>query len=110
METWFCHAPLHAPELAHVRRGARGVSPRHAWDLTSNIVCLPGMADSPGVTLAVTWMAKPGHEGDIKDILMRLAEESRREPGCRQYIVHQSAGDPALFLLYEQYASPKAFK
>ncbi len=68
------------------------------------------MADSPGVTLAVTWMAKPGHEGDIKDILMRLAEESRREPGCRQYIVHQSAGDPALFLLYEQYASPKAFK
>jgi autoinducer 2-degrading protein len=55
-------------------------------------------------------MAKPGHEGEVKDILMRLAEESRREPGCRQYIVHQSAGDPAHFFLYEQYASPKALK
>jgi quinol monooxygenase YgiN len=68
------------------------------------------MADSPGVTLAVTWMARPGHEDDIKDILMRLAEETRREPGCRQYIVHQSAGDPTLFFLYEQYTSPKALK
>jgi autoinducer 2-degrading protein len=68
------------------------------------------MVDSPGVTLAVTWMARPGHEGEVKDILMRLAEESRREPGCRQYIVHQSAGDPAHFFLYEQYASPKALK
>jgi quinol monooxygenase YgiN len=68
------------------------------------------MADSPGVTLAVTWMAKPGHEGEIKNILLRLAEESRREPGCRQYVVHQSAGDPTHFLLYEQYASPAALK
>ena len=55
-------------------------------------------------------MAKHGHEGEVKDILMRLAAESRREPGCRQYIVHQSAGDPARFFLYEQYASPKALK
>jgi quinol monooxygenase YgiN len=66
--------------------------------------------ESPGVTLAVTWRAKPGHEDEVKDILRRLAEESRREPGCRRYLIHQATNDPAHFHLYEQYASPAALK
>ena len=65
-------------------------------------------AQSPVVTLAVTWMAKPGHEAEVEEILKLLAAESRREPGCRQYVIHQATNDPAHFHLYEQYGSPAA--
>jgi len=32
--------------------------------------------------LAVTWMAKVGHEADVIAVFAKLTEESRKEPGC----------------------------
>jgi quinol monooxygenase YgiN len=68
------------------------------------------MTESGGAILAVTWIARPGHEDQVKEILVRLADESRREPGCRQYIVHQAKSDPAHFFLYEEYSSAEALR
>ncbi|MBA3914425.1 MAG: antibiotic biosynthesis monooxygenase [Acidobacteriales bacterium] len=56
------------------------------------------------VVLAVTWMAKSGHEQEVADLFSKLTEESRKEPGCLMYQVHQQRTDPRRFFIYEQYA------
>jgi quinol monooxygenase YgiN len=45
---------------------------------------------------------------DIAESLRRLAEASRREPGCVSYIPHQVEDDPDTIVLYEQYTDSKA--
>ena len=49
------------------------------------------------VVLAVTWVAKPGHEDKVADIFSRLQAASRQEPGCLMYIVHRHKTDPRRF-------------
>ena len=55
------------------------------------------------ICLAVTLLAKAGHEQEIKDNFAKLAPLSRKESGCRMYIAHQLREDPRKFLVYEQY-------
>jgi len=38
--------------------------------------------------LAVTWVAKPGHEAEVQDILRILGEASRQEAGVITYTTH----------------------
>ena len=37
------------------------------------------------VVLAVTWMAKVGHEAEVAALFEKLTEQSRKEPGCAMY-------------------------
>jgi quinol monooxygenase YgiN/catechol 2,3-dioxygenase-like lactoylglutathione lyase family enzyme len=60
--------------------------------------------------LAATWIAKPGCEDRVKDLLRHLAAASSQEPGCLRYIVHQSEHNPAHFLLYEVYRDADALR
>src|SRR5271165_5976064 len=60
------------------------------------------------VVLAVTWMAKPGHEDEVAQIFSKLQAASRKEPGCLMYIVHRHKTDPQRFFLYEQYRDDAA--
>ncbi|PYX33707.1 MAG: hypothetical protein DMG81_20930 [Acidobacteria bacterium] len=46
------------------------------------------------VVLAVTWMAKVGHESDVAAIFSKLTEASRNEPGCAMYVVHRHKTEP----------------
>ena len=55
------------------------------------------------VVLAVTWMAKVGHENDVATLFGKLTEESRKEPGCLMYVVHRHKTDARRFFIYEQY-------
>jgi len=55
------------------------------------------------VVLAVTWMAKAGHDADVVPIFAKLTEESRKEPGCLMYQVHRHKTEPRRFFIYEQY-------
>ena len=55
------------------------------------------------VVLAVTWMAKPGHEVAVAEIFRKLTTASRQEPGCLMYLVHRHKTDPQCFFIYEQY-------
>ena len=41
------------------------------------------------VVLAVTWMAKVGHEAEVAALFEKLTEQSRKEPGCAMYQVHR---------------------
>jgi autoinducer 2-degrading protein len=61
------------------------------------------------LTLAVTWVAQPGNEARVAEILRRMMPLSRAEPGCLHYSAHQSPDDPRRFFLFEQYADEAAF-
>jgi (4S)-4-hydroxy-5-phosphonooxypentane-2,3-dione isomerase len=62
------------------------------------------------LVLAVTWMAKLGHESDVAVIFEKLTAESRKEPGCLMYQVHKHKTDPRRFFIYEQYKDDAAME
>ena len=62
------------------------------------------------VVLVVSWMAKPGHEKEVVSVFTKLTEESRKEPGCVMYLVHQHKTDSRRFLVYEQYKDDAALE
>ena len=62
------------------------------------------------VVLIVHTTVKPGTEEDCKRLCREMAAESRKEPGCLQYIVHQSIENPLSFAFYEQYVDEAALK
>lgn len=53
--------------------------------------------------LAVTWVAKPGNEDEVKKILHELHVASNKEPGCLTYEVHVDPEDARQFFIYEVY-------
>src|ERR1035438_2659820 len=62
------------------------------------------------VVLAVTWMAKPGHQDEVAGIFGKLQTASRQEPGCLMYIVHRHRTDSTRFFIYEQYRDEAALE
>jgi quinol monooxygenase YgiN len=62
------------------------------------------------LVLAVTWMAKAGHEAEVSAIFEKLTIESRKEPGCVMYQVHKHKTDPRRFFIYEQYKDDAALE
>jgi len=62
------------------------------------------------VVLAVTWMAKIGREKEVASVFSKLTEESRKEPGCLMYLVHQHKTDSRRFFVYEQYNDDAALE
>ena len=53
--------------------------------------------------LAVTWVAKPGHETEVREILQTLGEASRQEEGVMTYTTHVDPENPREFFIYEKY-------
>jgi quinol monooxygenase YgiN len=62
------------------------------------------------VVLAVTWMAKVGHENEVAGLFSKLTEESRKEPGCAMYVVHRHKTEQRRFFSYEQYKDDAALE
>jgi quinol monooxygenase YgiN len=62
------------------------------------------------VVLAVTWMAKAGHDADVPAIFAKLTEESRKEPGVLMFQVHRHKTEPRRFFIYEQYKDDAALE
>jgi len=62
------------------------------------------------IVLAVTWMAKDGHESELAKLFQILEEESRKEPGCLMYIAHRHRTDLRRFFIYEQYRDDAALE
>ncbi len=61
-------------------------------------------------TLVVRMTAPEGEQDRAEDLIRRLAEASRREPGSVHYIAHRDPEDPRVFLIYEQYRDKAAFE
>ena len=62
------------------------------------------------IVLKVDMLIKPGMEEKCKEYIRLLQEHSRREPGCLQYVGHQSAENSRKFLFYEQYQDQAALE
>ena len=57
------------------------------------------------LTVIAIAQAKPGKEKSLEEALLALVAPTRREAGCINYDLHQSAADPAIFMLYENWVS-----
>lgn len=62
------------------------------------------------VVLAVTWVAKVGLEAEVAEVLAKLTEEARKEPGCAMFQVHRHRTEPRRFFIYEQYQDDAALE
>ena len=62
------------------------------------------------IVLKVDIVVKPGTEAQCREIIRILHEHSRKEPGCVQYVGHQSNEDPRHFLFYEVYKDQAALQ
>lgn len=62
------------------------------------------------IVLKVDMLVKPGTEAQCREIIHILQEHTRKEPGCVQYVGHQSIDDPRRFLFYEVYKDRAALQ
>lgn len=62
------------------------------------------------VTVTACIKAKPGMEEVLKQEILGVIVQSRTEPGCMNYDLHQSQDDPSLFLLHENWVSQAALE
>ena len=60
------------------------------------------------IVLIVHMTVKPGTEEECIRLCREMAEESRKEAGCVQYVVHQSKENPRGFAFYESYVDEAA--
>lgn len=58
----------------------------------------------------VTWVAKPGKEQGIEQILRALIPHVRAEAGCLRYDVLRAIEDPRRFVLVEVYRDDAALQ
>jgi quinol monooxygenase YgiN len=61
-------------------------------------------------TLVVRMTAPEGEQDRAQELIRRLGEASRQEPGVVHYIAHRDPEDPRVFLMYEQYRDKAAFE
>ena len=57
------------------------------------------------IALIVHMKVKPGTEEECTRLMRTMEEHTRREPGCIQYVGHQSLDDSTRFSFYETYKS-----
>lgn len=62
------------------------------------------------IVLKVDMLVKAGTEEQCKEYIRILQEHSRKEPGCVQYVGHQSTENPRKFLFYEVYKDEAALQ
>jgi quinol monooxygenase YgiN len=60
------------------------------------------------VSVLVWLKFAPEDRTEIAEILRRLAEASRLEPGCVTFVPHHLQDDPNMVVIYEQYRDDEA--
>ena len=60
--------------------------------------------------LVVRMTAPEGEEQRAEELIRRLVEATRQEPGNVHYIAHRDPENPRVFLMYEQYRDKAAFE
>ncbi len=62
------------------------------------------------IVLVVHFTVKAGEEQRAKAYIRTMQEHTRKEPGCRRYVGHQSMQDPRRFCFYEVYDDQAALE
>lgn len=58
-----------------------------------------------GITIIAFITAKPGLQLQVREVLLDLVTQTRKEKGCINYDLHQSQADPREFVMYENWES-----
>jgi quinol monooxygenase YgiN len=66
-------------------------------------------SSSRGFVITAFWETKPGEEGFVADVLKGFLPQAQREPGVKQFQIHQNAAKPQEFFFYEVFAEEAAF-
>lgn len=61
------------------------------------------------VAFTITWEAQPGQAEAAADLLRRMAQAVRSEPGLLTFQAHRSPSNDHLFFIYEMFADEAAF-
>jgi len=77
---------------------------------STNIQSAIGDIQRMGYVLAVTWIARPGEEEMVAEVLRKMVPLTQAEPGCVHYYAHQAADDPRRFFLFEEYVDEDGLK
>lgn len=62
------------------------------------------------IVLIVRYTVREDKIEEAKQFVRLMQENTRREPGCRFYVGHQSTDDPRKFCFYEQYEDQAALE
>jgi quinol monooxygenase YgiN len=65
-------------------------------------------AEEGGYYVIAELVAKPGSEKAVRDLMVALAQESRREAGCQLYTLLEVTGEPGRFLTFERWTNKAA--
>jgi quinol monooxygenase YgiN len=67
--------------------------------------------NNAGQSLVVTafWEVNSGEEGAVADLLKDFLPQAQREPGVKQFQIHQNLAKPREFFFYEVFAGEAAF-
>lgn len=60
------------------------------------------------IALIVHMTIQPGKEQECSRLLREMTAETVKEPGCIQYVAHQSTENPQNFAFYETYKDQAA--
>src|SRR6185437_7904441 len=68
-------------------------------------------ANNANERLVVTafWQVNPGEEGAIAGLLKQFLPEAQKEPGVKEFQIHQNTAKPNEFFFYEVFAGEAAF-
>ncbi|HEV2422490.1 MAG TPA: putative quinol monooxygenase [Candidatus Acidoferrales bacterium] len=58
-----------------------------------------------GITIMAFITAKAGMQPQVREVLLDLVAQTRKEKGCLNYDLHQSQDNPREFVMYENWES-----
>ncbi len=68
------------------------------------------MSDTQPLHLVAECRAKPGHEDELRKVLLAALGPSRGDEGVLSYVVHEDIRTPGHFFFVEHYTSRDALK
>ena len=67
--------------------------------------------DNANQSLVVTafWEVNPGEEAAVASLLKDFLPQAQREPGVKEFQIHQNLSEPRKYFFYEVFAGEAAF-
>ena len=64
---------------------------------------------SPNLVVTAFWEVNSGEEGAVAALLQDFLPQAQREPGVKEFQIHQNVAKPREFFFYEVFAGEAAF-
>ena len=64
---------------------------------------------NPNLVVTAFWEVNSGEEGAVAELLKDFLPQAQREPGVKEFQIHQNISKPREFFFYEVFAGETAF-